>query len=306
MESFGIFGLAFLCRPVGGVLLGYIGDVYGRKRALEISIFLMAFPTFAMGCLPSYAQVGNLSMVLLALIRMLQGMSVGGQFVSSLVYTCENNPRDQWGFYGACVNASSNLGFLLGGLISYLIRATLSEESLKSWGWRLPFLSGIVLSFCGLYLKYYCEDDTIEGRHGSSGTEGGRSHAENPIRAAFRKENRRALLAAALVPMLSSAGFYIVFVWLATFMGALMDPPIPNAFGINSASLFLTVCLLYPFVGMLSDKVGRYKIMVVGGLAMMVLTPFMVLIISRGDAIGALFAQCVLGVSFTCFSAPSK
>ena len=86
-ESYVVFGLAFLCRPIGGVFLGYIGDVYGRKRALEISIFLMAFPTFAMGCLPSYARVGNLAIVLLTLVRMLQGLSVGGQLVSSLVYT---------------------------------------------------------------------------------------------------------------------------------------------------------------------------------------------------------------------------
>mmetsp|Transcript_17925 Transcript_17925/g.26117 ORF Transcript_17925/g.26117 Transcript_17925/m.26117 type:complete len:91 (-) Transcript_17925:455-727(-) len=77
------------------MMLGYIGDVYGRKRALEISIFLMAFPTFAMGCLPSYAQVGNLSMVLLTLVRMLQGLSVGGQLVSLLVFTCENNPKSK-------------------------------------------------------------------------------------------------------------------------------------------------------------------------------------------------------------------
>jgi len=119
IESFAVFGLAFLCRPIGGVMMGYIGDVHGRKKALEISIFLMAFPTFAMGCLPSYEKVGNWAIVLLTLVRMLQGFSVGGQLVSSLVYTCENNPRGQWGLYGSFVMAAANFGTLLGGLISY-------------------------------------------------------------------------------------------------------------------------------------------------------------------------------------------
>jgi len=114
-ESYVVFGLAFLCRPIGGVLLGYVGDMYGRKRALEISIFLMAFPTFAMGCLPSYDQVGNWAIVLLTLVRMLQGLSVGGQLVSSLVYTCENNPKSKWGLYGSYVMAAANFN-VVGGM----------------------------------------------------------------------------------------------------------------------------------------------------------------------------------------------
>ena len=80
--------------------MGYIGDVYGRKKALVISIFLMAFPTFAMGCLPSYEKVGNTAIVLLLLTRMLQGMSVGGLLVSSLVFTLENHDPSKWGWYG--------------------------------------------------------------------------------------------------------------------------------------------------------------------------------------------------------------
>jgi len=105
VESFAVFGLAFTMRPIGGVLMGYIGDVYGRKKALVISIFMMAFPTFAMGCLPSYERVGPLAIVLLILIRMLQGMSVGGQLMSSLVYTLESRDHSIWGLVGSFVMA---------------------------------------------------------------------------------------------------------------------------------------------------------------------------------------------------------
>ena len=105
VESFAVFGLAFLARPFGGVVMGYIGDVYGRKKALVISIFMMAFPTFAMGCLPSYERVGPVAIVLLMVTRLLQGLSVGGQLMSSLVYTLEKRDPSVWGLYGSFVMA---------------------------------------------------------------------------------------------------------------------------------------------------------------------------------------------------------
>lgn len=324
IESFAVFGLAFLCRPIGGMMMGYIGDIYGRKRALELSIFLMAFPTFAMGCLPSYEVVGSWSVVFLTLVRMLQGLSVGGQLVSSLVYTCENNDRSQWGLYGSYVMAAANFGTLLGGLVSYAMRANLSEEKLRRWGWRLPFLSGILVSVCGFYLRYGSDDDDEEeweeevddnhggenchSHHGISSSSGGGDTmlGENPIRAAFRKGNRRALAASALVPMLWSAGFYITFVWMATFMGILVDPPVPGAFGVNSGSLFLSVCLLFPMAGMLSDVFGRYRVMLIGGVSMGVLSPWMVMIISHGNAAASFFAQSTMGIALSLWGAPSK
>jgi len=116
MESFAVFGGAFLMRPVGGVLLGYIGDTHGRKRALELSIFLMAIPTFVMGCLPSYERIGGWAVVLLVLTRMLQGMSVGGQLMSSLVFTVEGSPKEKWGLNGSFVMMAANLGTLVGEL----------------------------------------------------------------------------------------------------------------------------------------------------------------------------------------------
>lgn len=108
-ESFLVFGSAFLMRPIGGAIMGYIGDKYGRKKALVFSIFLMAFPTFIMGCLPGYAHVGRSAIVLLVAVRLLQGLSVGGQLMSSLVFTLENHDRAKWGLYGSFVMAAANL-----------------------------------------------------------------------------------------------------------------------------------------------------------------------------------------------------
>lgn len=108
-ESFLVFGVAFLMRPIGGMMMGYIGDLYGRKKALVISIFLMAFPTFLMGCLPGYSHIGDWAIVLLVFVRLLQGLSVGGQLVSSLVFTLENHDPVHWGLYGSFVMAAANL-----------------------------------------------------------------------------------------------------------------------------------------------------------------------------------------------------
>lgn len=109
LESFFVFGLAFLMRPVGGLLFGYIGDYYGRKKALVISIFTMAFPTFLMGTLPGYKRVGRWAIVFLVVVRLLQGLSVGGQLISSLVYLLENKNPNHWGFYGSFTMAAAIL-----------------------------------------------------------------------------------------------------------------------------------------------------------------------------------------------------
>lgn len=101
IESFLVFGGAFLVRPVGGVVMGYVGDTFSRKRALEISIFMMALPTFAMGCLPTFSVVGWWAVVLLVFVRLLQGLSVGGQLMSSLVFVAEGHDRRWWGWYGS-------------------------------------------------------------------------------------------------------------------------------------------------------------------------------------------------------------
>lgn len=112
INSFAVYGGAFLMRPVGGLTIGYIGDRYGRKHALVLSLFLMAFPTALMGLLPTYEEVGKLSTILLVVCRLLQGMSVGGQLPASLIYTVEIRPKAHWGYYGALV-MSKSLIFLL-------------------------------------------------------------------------------------------------------------------------------------------------------------------------------------------------
>lgn len=117
IESFLVFGGAFFVRPVGGIVMGYIGDTFSRKRALELSIFLMAFPTFAMGCIPTYDRIGYWSLVLLVCVRLLQGLSVGGQLMSSLVFVVEGHDKKHWGWYASFAMTAASLGTLLGEVV---------------------------------------------------------------------------------------------------------------------------------------------------------------------------------------------
>mmetsp|Transcript_26020 Transcript_26020/g.36697 ORF Transcript_26020/g.36697 Transcript_26020/m.36697 type:complete len:213 (-) Transcript_26020:1008-1646(-) len=116
IESFAVFGGAFLARPIGGAILGLMGDTHGRKSALETSILLMALPTFALGCLPSFKTVGWLAPFLLIILRLLQGFSVGGQLMTSVVFTLERTDKSRWGLWAASVYAASGLGVVIGSL----------------------------------------------------------------------------------------------------------------------------------------------------------------------------------------------
>ena len=331
MESFAVFGGAFLMRPIGGLVIGYTGDVSGRKRALEISIFLMAIATTLMGCLPTYKQIGGPAILLLLMVRMLQGLSVGGQLMSSLVFTLEGRPRNRWGLYGSYVMSAGNFGTFLGGIVAYGLRSSLSMEQLLRWGWRIPFLSGILISLCGIYLRFFCADDEMLAGHApvslpTDDVDDDRhqvvqSHAVqpplagaplpesrvNPLRIAFSKENRRSLLASALVPILWSGGFYISFVWMAIYMQDLIIPPVPAAFGINSSSLLLLV-FWFPLAGMLSDVVGRKRIMTIGGIVFGALGPIMILTIGHlgnGKSIWIAFcSQTALSIPLALWGAP--
>mmetsp|Transcript_21327 Transcript_21327/g.30542 ORF Transcript_21327/g.30542 Transcript_21327/m.30542 type:complete len:467 (-) Transcript_21327:2243-3643(-) len=305
LKSFAVYGGAFLMRPFGGIMIGYMADKYGRKYALVLSLFLMAIPTFIMGLLPTYEQVGSLSTVLLVLCRLLQGMSVGGQLPASLVYTVEMKDRKHWGYYGSLVMAAANVGTLLGNLVGAFLRTILTNEQLYSWGWRIPFLSGILIAFVAVFLKIYGEEHhPNEGEYDQEESQESLGQSKHPLREALRKENRPALISATLTPMLWGAGFYVSFVWMAIFMQDLLDPAIPNAFWINALAMLFGVTIPLPFTGMLSDYCGRMRTMVVGAVGVGVLGPFCLSVITQGQPVRAFFAQFLVGIMLAFYGGP--
>jgi MHS family proline/betaine transporter-like MFS transporter len=288
--------------------MGYIGDVYGRKLALELSIWIMALPTFALGCLPSFEQVGWWSPIGLIAVRLLQGLSVGGQLMSSLIYVADRcpDPQRHLGYHCSFVCMSANVGILLGGLVALALRMFLSWDQLTTWGWRLPFLAGgIFVSVSGLALKHSGEAQIETDDHANS---------KNPIRGAFSRTNLPSLLSSIAVVSLWGSGFYLVFVWLAIFMEDLVHPAVPHAFFVNSMSMALSGCIFFPMAGWLSDIYGRQSIMLVGGISLAVLGPICLQAISAATASSSLspvavtmvglIAQTLLGMGVSLWGAP--
>ena len=220
--------------------------------------------------------------------------------MSSAVFTLENHEQKHWGFYGSLVMAAANFGTLLGSFAGWLLRAFLTQEQLLSWGWRIPFLSGILVSFSGFYLRAEEGDDEALQSKGTDET----VTPVNPIKLAFKRENLRSLLAAAMVPILWSSGFYLTFVWMAIFMADLIENPVAGSFGINATSLFFSVCLLFPVAGIASDRYGRRAVMTLGGACLACICPFLVVVIGRGNPTTALISQMLMGVTLSCWGAP--
>ena len=304
VQSFAVFGAAFLIRPIGGALFGQVGDTKGRKSALEASILLMALPTFAMGCLPTYGMLGWVATTLLVACRLLQGLSVGGQLMSSVVFTLERIDKANWGLVGSSVFAASSVGVTLGSLLSYILRSSLTDEQLRSWGWRVPFLLGVLGIIPGWYLKKYGRERAIPHHPedvSSSGVDAN-EHGAPPrrqrsvIAEALGKSNRRALLSCTLVPALPAATYYIVFIWMAIFMEDIVDPPVPHAFAVNTA--VGVVGIFGTFLGgWIADCYGHHnRLMILSAIALAVSCPPLVAVIGMGNPGIAFLCQTTLGL----------
>jgi MFS family permease len=137
LSTFGVFALGYLMRPLGGVLVGHIGDQFGRRAALTFSVAAMAIPTFLIGLLPGYATWGLLAPVALSLLRMVQGLSVGGEYTSSMVFLVERAPEGRRGLMGAVTSCGAGAGTLLGSAVGATFAASMSTAALESWGWRI-------------------------------------------------------------------------------------------------------------------------------------------------------------------------
>ena len=153
MASFGVFAVGYLMRPVGSLVLGPLGDLLGRRLMLSLSIVIMGISSLAIGLLPTHAQIGMAAGILLILLRMLQGFSVGGEFTGSITYATEAASRGHGGFLSSLATAGGLVGFSLGSLTAAVIGWTVGQEAMVAWGWRLPFLLGALVAVMGLWMR---------------------------------------------------------------------------------------------------------------------------------------------------------
>jgi len=247
LSAFGVFALGYLMRPVGGALIGHIGDRFGRRAALTLSVASMAIPTFLIGLLPGYATLGLLAPLALTLLRMLQGLSVGGEYTSSMVFLVERAPEGRRGVMGALASCGACGGILLGSAVGAGFAATMSTASLESWGWRVPFLLGLVVGIAGYFLRRHVLD-TVP--------------AETRKRALVETlhDHWRIVLGFAGLSVFNAVGFYVSFVYLVSWLQTADGMAPARALEINSVSMALLLPVMIA-AGLLSDRFGRKPVL---------------------------------------------
>jgi MHS family proline/betaine transporter-like MFS transporter len=248
LAAFGTFAAGFLMRPVGGALFGWIGDRYGRKQALIGSVLAMAIPSFLIGLLPDAAHIGLAAPVLLILLRMLQGVAVGGEYMASAVFLVEGADPGRRGFMGSWGPFGASAGTLLGSAAGAIVNFALPPEAVLAYGWRIPFLLGILVGLGGLGIRRHYVERVPH-----------LAPAKAPLFEAFAAHWRTMAHLVALTCGIS-VGFYTTFVYSSTWLQQVANVPAKTALGINTVSMALLL-LAIPAAGIASDRFGRRKVL---------------------------------------------
>jgi metabolite-proton symporter len=156
--SFGTFSFGFIARPLGGILFGHFGDRVGRKRTLVIALMMMGIASTLIGLLPTYASIGIAAPILLSLLRFTQGLAIGGQWGGAMLLVTESAPADKRGYYGAYAQAGAPVGVILANIAFMIISYTVSEDAFMEWGWRIPFISSVLLIGISMYVQLHMEE----------------------------------------------------------------------------------------------------------------------------------------------------
>jgi len=248
------FGVGFFMRPVGGVLLGIYADRRGRKASLLLIVGLMTLAIAMIGLAPTYAAVGVAAPLLIVLARLLQGFSAGGEFASSTAFLIESAPPQRRGFYGSWQMVGQGLAVLTGALLGALITRVFTPEALESWGWRVPFLVGLLIGPLGLYIRRRLDEtDAFLATRGGTGR-------RQTLSAALAAHAREVLASFGLV-VAGTISFYVILLYMPTFARTQMHLPLDQAFSAQAIGL-ACMSLLIPIFGALSDRIGRKPIMI--------------------------------------------
>lgn len=297
LEAFLVFALGYLMRPVGGIIFGFISDKFGRKTSLTIVMFCMAFPSGVMSFLPTYNSIGAAATWLMVILRMMQGLAMGGALTGTITFSIEHAPAKKRGFIGSLSMASICLGILLGSLIASLVRQFLTEAAFEQWGWRIPFFLGIIVFFVGVYFKRTAFEtpdfDEIKKE---------KNIVKFPLIYALKKHYKEMLIGVA-VNALGSVIFYFQAIYLMNYLR------INRAFNEEELSLLMSVSyLLMSFTtvisGIISDYIGRFKTFLFLLILSLSSFPFLLKIFETGNFFQVICAQIIVSILASAYIGP--
>lgn len=255
--SFMVFGLGFVARPIGGILFGHFGDKIGRKNTLSITVILMGGSTFIMGILPTYAQIGLAAPIILAIVRLLQGISAGGEWGSAVSFLGEYAKPNRRAFIVSFSQVGSAAGLLLGSLTGLLISSIVSAEALNDWAWRPAFLLGILIAAFGLYVRRNVEETPVFQE-----TKDSKHQKEQPLVNVF-KEHKMRMLTVFLLISGALVTYWLILSFMPTYISSFLKLPLSSGFSLTAITLIVYMIAL-PIAGLLADIFGRKPIMLIG------------------------------------------
>lgn len=260
MLAYASFALSFFIRPFGGIIFSHIGDRIGRKKTLVITLSMMGFATFAMGLLPTYQAIGVAAPILLITLRLIQGLGIGGEWGGALLLATEYAPPERRGFFGSIPQMGVTIGMMMGTLALYIM-TLLPEAAFMSWGWRVPFILSAFLVVFGLWIRKGI-DETPEFKAVQASGE----IPKLPIVETLKYHWREVLIAIG-AKVVETAPFYIFGTFVVSYATTNLEfSRTATLAAVMIATVITTV--LIPFMGALSDRVGRKKMYVTGAIAM--------------------------------------
>lgn len=297
LHAFLVFAIGYLMRPIGGIFFGVIGDKFGRRSALSASIICMAFPTAAIGILPTYESIGITASVLMILVRMLQGLSMGGALTGSVSFVIEHTDKKHRGFIGSIPMCSICLGILLGSTIAYITKNTLTTEAFFEWGWRLPFLIGIFIFFTGVYIKHYTDETPL-----FEATKDRGEILRSPLKRVI-SEHWKKIFISIFINSTGSVIFYLEAIYLMNYLTITRRFPtemVDNL--VNFCYVIMAVVTL--LTGWLSDKIGRKKIFLINLILIIILSPILLITLEQSNFVGVVIAQITLAIIAAMYIGP--
>jgi MHS family shikimate/dehydroshikimate transporter-like MFS transporter len=289
LAAFATFGVGFAARPVGGIIFGHFGDRVGRKSMLVISLLIMGIATAAIGILPSYASIGIAAPILLVVLRLLQGIGVGGEWGGAVLMSVEHAPKGKRGLYGSFPQMGVPAGLFLSTVIFAVMQAATTEQQFTAWGWRIPFLFSILLVGVGLFIRMRLMESPAFQRVKDSGTE-----APKPIVDVVKTHPREVLVAMGM-RMAENGIFYVYTVFVLAYAEEhlkLGKSTMLTGVAIAAAIGLFTI----PLWGRLSDHYGRKKLYMAGAVfSTLFCFPFFALVDTKETVL--VWLAIVLGIN---------
>jgi MHS family proline/betaine transporter-like MFS transporter len=289
LSALAVYGVAFLMRPVGGVIIGAIGDRRGRRFALMLSVGMMGVATALIAAVPPYAAIGIAAPALLVLLRCVQGFSAGGEWTGSTAFLVENAPAGRRGLVASVVPMTGAIGVAAGAGTALLIENLLAAEQIIAWGWRVPFLAAFPLTLIGLYIRVKLEETAVFHELQERA-----EVAESPILSVLRAEKRSVAISFAL-SAITVLGFYYIATYVVTFLTTTARIERGTALWVVAAGALIYAGLCVG-AGALSDRVGRRPVSLAGGAGLAVFAIPAFLLMATGRPVAAILGIVLFGI----------